>query len=77
MALTVIFIHLNPKTSNYYYLDSKARNCLPTDLRNLTDPKVFSKNLKNWLLDSVVSDPNYIVNNAYDYLYKVEVLNLI
>ena len=45
MGLTVIFIHLNPK--NDYNLGAKAWNCLPTDLRNLTDPKVFSKNFKN------------------------------
>ena len=53
----------------------ELRNCLPSDLRNLTDPKVFSKNFKNCLLDSVVSDPNYIVNYAYDYIYKVKILN--
>ena len=54
-----------PKSKNlkfFYYLGAKAWNCLPSDLRNLTDPKVFRKNLKNCLLDSVVSDPNYIVN---------------
>ena len=73
MGLTVIFIHLNPIF--FYYLGAKAWNCLPSDLRNLTDPKVFSKNFKNCLLDSVVSDPNYIVNNAYDYIYKVKILN--
>ena len=60
---------------NVYYLGAKAWNCLPSDLRNLTDPKVFSKNFKNCLLDSVVSDPNYIVNNAYDYIYKGKILN--
>ena len=60
---------------NFYYLGAKAWNCLPSDLRNLTDPKVFSRNFKNRLLDSVVSDPNYIVNNAYDYIYKVKILN--
>ena len=31
---------------NVYYLGAKAWNCLPSDLRNLTDPKVFSKNFK-------------------------------
>ena len=74
MGLTVTFIHLNPKSSIfYYYLDAKACNCSPTDLRNLTDPKVFSKNFKNsFKLYSVISDPNYIVNNAYDYIYKVK-----
>ena len=67
-----------PKSKNlkkFYYLGAKAWNCLPSDLRNLTDPKVFSKIFKNCLLDSVVSDPNYIVNNAYDYIYKVKILN--
>ena len=67
-----------PKSKNlkkFYYLGAKAWNCLPSDLRNLTDPKVFSRNFKNRLLDSVVSDPNYIVNNAYDYIYKVKILN--
>ena len=67
-----------PKSKNLkknYYLGAKAWNYLPSDLRNLTDPKVFSKNFKNCLLDSVVSDPNYIVNNAYDYIYKVKILN--
>ena len=59
---------------NLYTPKSKnVKNCLPTDLRNLTDPKVFSKNFKNsLLLYSVISDPNYIVNNAYDYIYKVK-----
>ena len=42
----------------------------------MTDPKVFSKNFKNCLLDSVVSDPNYIVNNAYDYIYNVKLIIL-
>ena len=67
-----------PKSKNLkkiYYLGAKAWNCLPSDLRNLTDPKVFSRNFKNRLLDSVVNDPNYIVNNAYDYIYKVKILN--
>ena len=30
----------------YCFLGAKAWNCLPTDLRNLTDPKVLSKNFK-------------------------------
>ena len=51
MGPTVIFIHLNPKTSNFfYYLGAKAWNCLPSDLTNLTDPKVFSKNFKKLLI---------------------------
>ena len=38
----------------------------------MSDPKVFSKNLKNQLLDSVISDPHYITDNAYDYIYKLQ-----
>ena len=38
----------------------------------MSDPKLFGKNFKSRLLDSVTNDPNYIVNNAYDYIYKLE-----
>ena len=46
--------------------------CLPINLRNMSDQKVFGKNFKSRLLDSVINDPNYIVNNAYDYIYKLK-----
>ena len=42
-----------PKSKNlkiFYYLGAKAWNCLPSDLTNLTDPKVFSKNFKKLLI---------------------------
>ena len=55
---------------NFYYLGAKAWNNLPTDLRNMSDSKVFGKNFKSQLLHSVINDPNYKVNNAYDYIYK-------
>ena len=74
MGQIVIFIHLKPKTStkNIIYV---LKQILHKDLRNFTEilPKVFSKNFKNCLLDLVVSDLNYIVNIAYDYiLYEVK-----
>ena len=73
MGLIVTYIHLNQKTfTNFYYLGAKAWNSLPIDLRNMSDPKVFGKNFKSRLLDSVINDPNYIVNNAYDYIYKLK-----
>ena len=57
---------------NFYYLGAKAWNSLPTDLRNMNDPKAFINNgLKNKLLDSIINNPGYIVNNAYDYIYKL------
>ena len=36
----------------------------------MNDPKVFGKNFKSHLL--VKNDPNYIVINAYDYIYKLK-----
>ena len=56
---------------NFYYLGAKAWNKLPTELRNINDSKVFSKTYKNQLLDSIVNYPNYVVNNAYDHVYKL------
>ena len=38
----------------------------------MSDPKVFGKIFKSRLLDSIINDPNYIVNNAYDYIYKLK-----
>ena len=57
---------------NFYYLGAKAWTSLPIDLRNMSDTKVFGKNFKSRLLDSVINDSNYIVNNAYDYIYKLK-----
>ena len=39
----------------------------------MSDPKVFGKIFESLLLDSIINDPNYIVNNAYDYIiYKLK-----
>ena len=62
-----------PKSSNlknFYYLGAKAWNNLPPDLRHKSDAKIFSKLYKTQLLDSLINDQTYAVNNAYDYLYK-------
>ena len=71
IALTIDCNLYTPKSKslkNFYYLGTKAWNSLPVDLRNMSDPKVFGKIFKSRLLDSIINDPNYIVNNAYDYL---------
>ena len=75
MGLIVTYIQYTPKSKNlknFYYLGAKAWNSLPINLRNMSDQKVFGKNFKSRLLDSVINDPNYIVNNAYDYIYKLD-----
>ena len=56
---------------NVNYLGAKAWNHAPSNLRNMGDSKIFSKNYKTQLLDSIVNDPAYVVNNAYDYIYKL------
>ena len=63
-----------PKSNNlknFYYLGAKAWNILPTSLRNIEDPKVFGKAYKSNLLESITSNPNYKVNNSYDYFYRL------
>ena len=56
---------------NFYYLGAKAWNVLPSNLRNMSDPKAFGKAYKYQVLESIIIDPNYSVNNAFDYLYKL------
>ena len=55
---------------NFYYLGAKAWNILPSNLRNVNDAKLFGKMYKAQLLDSIVNDPKYYVNNAFDYFYR-------
>ena len=50
------------------YLGAKAWNNLPSDLRNKCDAKAFSNVYKAQLLHSIIGDPTYVVNNAYDFL---------
>ena len=57
---------------NFYYLGAKAWNNVPTELRNISDPKLFGLSYKKRLLESVTSDPTYVVNNAFDHIYKLK-----
>ena len=56
---------------NFYYLGAKAWNVLPTEMRNLDDPKIFGRKYKSMLLDCLSNDVNFTVNNSYDYLYRL------
>ena len=67
-----------PKSTNlknFYYLGAKAWNILPTSLRNKEDSKLFSKIYKTNLLESIQVDLNYVVNNSFDYLYRLSISN--
>ena len=64
-----------PRSKNlkiFYYLGAKAWNHVPSNLRNMSDSNVFSKNYKTQLLDSIVNDQAYVINNAYDYIHKLK-----
>ena len=63
-----------PKSSShkqFYYLGARAWNNLPSDLRKIDDPKLFSKEYKFQLLYSITKDSNYVLNNSFDNFYKL------
>jgi hypothetical protein len=55
----------------FYYLGAKCWNILPQDLRILPDVKMFSSAYKSQLLYSITADPQYVVNNSFDYFYNL------
>ena len=62
---------------NLSYLGAKAWNILPTTLRSKDDSKVFGKMYKMIILESIENDSGlYAVNNSFDYLYRLSLLNL-
>ena len=63
----------SPNLKNFYYLGAKAWNNFPSDLRNKCDAKAFSNIYKAQLLHSIIGDPTYVVNNAYDFLYRPKI----
>ena len=65
----------SPNLKNFYYLGAKAWNVLPTCLRNMKDSKAFSKAYKSNLLESILSNSSYVVNNSFDYFYKPSITN--
>ena len=74
MGLTVNCIPQSPQIfKNFYYLGAKAWNNLPSDLRNKCDAKALSKIYKAQLLHSIIGDPTYVVNYAYDFLYRPKI----
>ena len=65
-----LYTHKSSNLKHFYYLDAKAWNNLPSSLRNKSDAKVFSKSYKTQSLDNLTHDQMYVVNNAFDYLYR-------
>ena len=55
----------------FYYLGAKAWNNLPSDLRKIDDPKLFSREYKLQILYSITKDSNYVTNSSFDHFYKI------
>ena len=65
-----LYVNKSKSHKDFYYLGSKCWNNISPFLRNLDDVKAFSKLYKANLLNSIINDVSYKVDNSYDYLYK-------
>ena len=55
----------------FYYLGAKCWNILPQPLRLAESAKTFSNTLKRRLLHNIEIDERYVVDNSYNYIYKL------
>ena len=56
----------------FFYLGAKCWNILPKPLRTSDNVKLFSTQYKQQLLNSILTDSDYKLENAYDYFYKIK-----
>ena len=54
----------------FFYLGAKAWNILPQSLRASESVKKFSSTYKNALLQNMINDDNYQINNYFDKFYS-------
>ena len=66
-----LYINRSYSHKNFQYLGAKCWNNLSADMRNLTDVDSFNKSYKKLLLDSILTDSNYTVDNSFDKFYTV------
>ena len=66
-----LYINKSKTLKDFYYLGAKCWNNVPNSAREANDINSFSKNYKSQLLNSAVNDPDYRVNNNFDYMYKI------
>jgi hypothetical protein len=65
-----LYVQSSRKHKEFFYLGASCWNNLSPDLRSAQDVQVFSKMYKRTLINSVLNDPQYTINNAYDVFYK-------
>ena len=66
-----LYIKKTRTHKQFYYLGASCWNLLPQSLRNSEDPQKFSATYKNLLLDAILSDPSYTVDNKFDKFYSL------
>ena len=64
-----LYVDRSMSHKDFYYLGAKCWNTLPPNMRDASSISSFSTKLKQTLLSSIVEDPNYNVNNHFDYFY--------
>ena len=72
MEQNVTFTYIRQKHiyKQFYYLGAKSWNILPQSLRHVETANQFISLLKNKLLECINTDSCYMVNNAFDFIYK-------
>ena len=67
-----LYINKSRSHKEFFYLGAKCWNTLNKNQRSATNAKIFSSIYKSQLLRSILSDNNYIPNNAIDYFYTTQ-----
>ena len=66
-----LYINKSRTHKEFYYLGAKCWNQLPQPVRSAKGAKDFSIKYKQRLLDAVLQDANYSVNNKFDIFYEI------
>ena len=64
-----LYINRSYSHKNFQYLGAKCWNNLSADMRSITDVDSFNKSYKKLLLDSILTDDNYTIDNSFDKFY--------
>ena len=66
-----LYINKSRSHKEFFYLGAKCWNLLPQSVRSAEYLKDFSEKYKKQLLESVLQDSNYTVNNKFDIFYGI------
>ena len=64
-----LYINRSYSRKNFQYLGAICWNNLSADMRSITDVDSFNKSYKKLLLDSIMTDNNYTLDNSFDKFY--------